>query len=562
MNPFLCANQGQGDAQTACSEKGTKFCSGCNLIVYCSKECQISHWTIHKLGCKSPLRKPSWKPAWELEQRRPAFIDSSNDNGPTPVTSHGGKRYLWGNMPAIDLLQLADNEGSNTTQDLHLLLAASGDPRNFIKTITCLPDEYQGHIHVDINDRDETVVARNLLIILIALNFPVETASDMILHVWYSAFLTESITQSIKDTILPIIQNVLAKGTLGATWTYHSTKLSAELDRKTWDLLLAYCQGNHTISFEDATRLRKSVTLGPSRQDYRDRAMFALPPSWRVAKAKFRADGILLPFGASSGDFKVPNPIFFHDRTLWPMPDSADPLHGWKLDEVLQEPHLAKADLYGLLYLHVRKYLVKFCERVCNLKLNVSFFCMDALDLPNRIEELDEERLYDRIELANIADRAYLGPIHTIGLYGPLLKHPAQNPEATLITLFLNASHEESNLKEQQENMAKSFETLQQFLPLNPAVASSRNRYSAEVLNFGNAHDLLLNNDPAFKRYMEAFKFEELGKAFGVEMKSRHTIIGKWPMKLPRRSTKRQFEMMYWSGHQGSERYVEWRKTR
>lgn len=81
------------------------------------------------------------------------------------------------------------------------------------------------------------------------------------------------------------------------------------------------------------------------------------------------------------------------------MPDSADPLHGWKLDEVLQEPHLAKADLYGLLYLHVRKYLGKFCERVCNLKLNVSFFCMDALDLPNRIEELDEERLYDRIEV-------------------------------------------------------------------------------------------------------------------------------------------------------------------
>jgi hypothetical protein len=151
-------------------------------------------------------------------------------------------------------------------------------------------------------------VARNLLIILIALNFPAEIASDMILHVWYSAFLTESIVYSLKDTILPIIQSGLASRTSGATWTYNNTKLSAELDREAWDLLLAYCQGTRRISFEDATSLRKSVALAPSRQDYRDRATFALPPSWRVAKAKFRADGILLPFGAPCGDFKVPNP--------------------------------------------------------------------------------------------------------------------------------------------------------------------------------------------------------------------------------------------------------------
>jgi hypothetical protein len=93
------------------------------ITQYCSRECQISHWTIHKLDCKSPLSKASWKPAWELEQRTPAFIDASNDEGPTPAVSHGGKRYLWGNVPAIDLLRLEDNEGSSTTQDLHLLLA-------------------------------------------------------------------------------------------------------------------------------------------------------------------------------------------------------------------------------------------------------------------------------------------------------------------------------------------------------------------------------------------------------------------------------------------------------
>lgn len=157
-------------------------------------------------------------------------------------------------------------------------------------------------------------MARNILIILIALNFPPEIASDMVIHLWYSAFLTESIIHSITNTILPIIQNGLksrkanAQGKLRATWTYQKTQLSAELDRKTWNLLLAYCQGNQPISFDDAARLRKSVTVAPSRQDYRERATFALPRSWRVARAKFREDGILLPFGAPRGEFKVPNP--------------------------------------------------------------------------------------------------------------------------------------------------------------------------------------------------------------------------------------------------------------
>jgi hypothetical protein len=115
-----------------------------------------------------------------------------------------------------------------------------------------------------------------------------------------------------------------------------------------------------------------------------------------------------------------------------------------------------------------------------------------------------------------------------------------------------------SNSREQQENMIRSFETLQNFLPLKPTVAFLGNTHSAELINFNNAHDLLLDNDPAFKRYMEAFHFEELGRTFGVEMKKKHTIINKWPMRLSRRPTKREFEMLYWSGHQGSERYVEW----
>ena len=30
-----------------------KRCSACKLIKYCSRNCQITHWPMHKLGCKS-----------------------------------------------------------------------------------------------------------------------------------------------------------------------------------------------------------------------------------------------------------------------------------------------------------------------------------------------------------------------------------------------------------------------------------------------------------------------------------------------------------------------------
>jgi hypothetical protein len=32
--------------------KDMKYCRGCKNLVYCSNECQIKHWKIHKLDCK------------------------------------------------------------------------------------------------------------------------------------------------------------------------------------------------------------------------------------------------------------------------------------------------------------------------------------------------------------------------------------------------------------------------------------------------------------------------------------------------------------------------------
>ena len=62
------------------------------------------------------------------------------------------------------------------------------------------------------------------------------------------------------------------------------------------------------LETEKANRIRRSVTLADGRKDYRDRHSLLLAPACRVAKHRFREDGLLLPFGSHRDKFIVPNP--------------------------------------------------------------------------------------------------------------------------------------------------------------------------------------------------------------------------------------------------------------
>jgi hypothetical protein len=73
----------------------------------------------------------------------------------------GGKKYLWGNVTAFDILQLGANEGNEYGGQLHLLFAnmcgylfseselinvfvlASGDLRNVVRSIARIPKSYK-----------------------------------------------------------------------------------------------------------------------------------------------------------------------------------------------------------------------------------------------------------------------------------------------------------------------------------------------------------------------------------------------------------------------------------
>ena len=103
-------------------------CANIKVAQYCSKDCQQAHWGVHKRDCRSPLMKNTWRPAWDVEGRQPAFItDKGQTVGQNPYgqTPYGGQKYLWGNVPALDLLNIKQNEGSEFTGDIRLLFAGT-----------------------------------------------------------------------------------------------------------------------------------------------------------------------------------------------------------------------------------------------------------------------------------------------------------------------------------------------------------------------------------------------------------------------------------------------------
>lgn len=92
---------------------------------YCSKGCQTTDWKTHKHDCKSPLGKRTWLPAWYLGDRRSAIL------GEGDKYHHFNRKYLFGNMPALDVLNLGQNEGLDFRGDLNVLFAGKCNTRRY-----------------------------------------------------------------------------------------------------------------------------------------------------------------------------------------------------------------------------------------------------------------------------------------------------------------------------------------------------------------------------------------------------------------------------------------------
>lgn len=172
------------------------------------------------------------------------------------------------------------------------------------------------------NDLEFDVVARNAILLLLALtaqdssNTPSNIAEALI-HVWYSASIPSNVLSLLENRVKPLIVEQCSRiadkppnAVLAKTWEFSAGQtLRLELKKSDWLRLRGFCDVPDGMTPGNAAQIRTAVTLAPERADYRDRWYYKeASPSMRIAKQRFREDGLLLTFGHPRGAFDVPNP--------------------------------------------------------------------------------------------------------------------------------------------------------------------------------------------------------------------------------------------------------------
>ncbi|USW53875.1 hypothetical protein Slin15195_G071940 [Septoria linicola] len=534
------------------------------LNTYCSRACQYAHKAEHDQYCRSPLLNSAWEPQWVLQDRIPEFLAS----GAYQATGDGLKHF-WSKAPAYDIVKLANNEGVACDDQLSVLVAISGDLGKVVRTVTSLPSSYEEDLWTTINDPDFEIVARNVLILLIALRVPNhEAAVTCMIHLWYSAYIRKQDADLLRQYVQPLIRDLLHKISPHAphqnvkkTWIFGSVQLSVGLTKDNWQQLLQLCETPQEVDKETARVARQSVTLAPHRVDYRELRMLSQDPAHRVCEERFRKDGILLPFGHPRAGFDIPNPTFFQ-CSFWPMTDSTLPIDGYSREEVLAAGSSAvKNDLFGKLYIHLYGLFTKFRQRAKAFRLTFQMFNVAVDDLPVVLAE----QHYDRIDASNVSESSYLSVKDTVSLLAPLLWLPPVNKHATLITFHLDAVID--RIRDypdvEVEKAARSLAMLMVKLKLTGSSLQATCP-SASVLVI-RAQDYVRDVDKYFDAHKVIEDFRKVERLTSMRIKQQHTVIEEWPTRLKLKywqpGAQQEFDQAFGGAHKGMERYLEWKKA-
>ena len=135
-------------------QEGMLKCTNCLKSYYCNAECQRKDWQRHKTFCQKAVEE-----TLRLVEEIKFHHQIKRDNPGLLAT------YYWGNVPAVDLLNLSMNEGEQYSNPLALLLCGVGDPRNVLLTIASLPNVYTQQVSFLINDICPCTLARTVLLL-------------------------------------------------------------------------------------------------------------------------------------------------------------------------------------------------------------------------------------------------------------------------------------------------------------------------------------------------------------------------------------------------------------
>ena len=135
-----------------------------------------------------------------------------------------------------------------------------------MKTITQIPEGFQKGCEVFLNDGDEDVVARNIVLLLTALCLNIKTAPEALIHLWYSALIPRSILDSLETDVLPLISEMCGKvekrsenSLFATTWKFEPCKLRVVLNREQWARIPQYFRVPVGLDAAKACQVRLTV---------------------------------------------------------------------------------------------------------------------------------------------------------------------------------------------------------------------------------------------------------------------------------------------------------------
>ncbi|KAJ6485552.1 hypothetical protein C8R45DRAFT_1145973 [Mycena sanguinolenta] len=525
MSHVPCANN-SGDSSKCCLEPGTMTCSKCFLVKYCGAECQAQHWKTHKNACKHPYNNSSWQPTWMVEKRTPIFV---GNDGPRQVVFGAFGNNVWGNVPAINCLQLKRNEGQRAaSMDLKLCFAASGDIRNLIMTVNDLPDNYTGKCSILCNDHNGVIVNRNLVILFVLLSAGADVVdtAELAVHLMYSAALTPAMADYVQGCIETIY------GTHGPQSGVWDTRGDGKIHSLQWlrDIQPALQMFRSKYKLPVAIANIHSILWSPGRVDYRDRYLSKLEPNHRLVFSRFRTTGVLAPFGVDVSHFTEPNRLLFSPDGQWLTFDNANPLFGWDLRPVLecgQRHGTTRGDAIGCLFFYIKEQFRTFAARAKDFRLDLTLSQTDARVLSQALVNSSVQNFhnarFDRIETSNVAD--YVGASVVIKAWAPLLNK--SNPHSALLMNFMNwiVQHPHSQPSKAGKDMRLGLaQQSAAILGLSLKQAVLEGARSSRMINVIESMEAFYDNEPPFSDFLKTNGALQAAFASGVRLRSNHRI--------------------------------------
>ena len=384
LDEIMCANCTPAmikNGVAVCEKRGTKVCSGCRLVKYCSQRCQKEHWPAHKVDCKSRYAKMAWLEGSEYDMTAEDAIA-----GRMPQIAY--RRF---NSKAIQF----PSSAANLPMSCSACLAESGDLSDIVHTILSVPDGYEGEVTLHLNHVSPNAAFCNLLSLL-AMGTLGELSCDMLIQLWYSVTMTTQqmlkITEMCKK-LLNDSKGMVKKGPYCASLPkLPQVTLTIDLESKHWFMMLS--ENLITLQsrrhFEKCMEDRRKHLFSPQGKRYAVEMLTALSSHQRVSWVNFTQLGMLLPFGALNAYHNVQNPFLFDVNHCWRPEGQLDPLQCWSRAETIaagEECRVPSNDIYGALFFLIRHKLSECIRKLSKQRFHVIVTCCEPNNLVHRLQQ-------------------------------------------------------------------------------------------------------------------------------------------------------------------------------